>query len=348
MGKRKRTYAIGVALFAVLVWVFHWRVHFDWHSFLHQLRAVDPVRIGLGIGLIYVSVALRAVRWALLLRRAKGRVPPRTLVGPQFIGFASVALFGSLADLVRPYLIAKRVGLSLSSQMATYTVERMYDLLAAATLFLGTFAVSTYLASEADTRLPHPEVFTRVGIGSFLAAAVLCLFALGVHFFGARAAKGVERLLGGLWPAFAAKLARRVLLFREGVQTVSSLPALAGTLLLSLAIWGLVGLACVQVVHAFTHIGTLARLSFLGTMLLLAASIGGSLVQLPFVGWFTQIAATAGTMHGVLGVPLEPATACGALLLAVTFVCIIPAGLFFAHFERISMRAVVQEIGAEG
>ena len=37
------------------------------------------------------------------------RVSVFALLGPQVIGFTGVALFGRLADLVRPYLIARRV-----------------------------------------------------------------------------------------------------------------------------------------------------------------------------------------------------------------------------------------------
>jgi hypothetical protein len=78
-------------------------------------------------------------------------------------------------------------------------------------------------------------------------------------------------------------------------------------------------------------------------MLLMAASIGGSLLQLPIVGWFTQIAVTAAAMHTFYGAPIEAATACGALLLVVTFLCIIPAGLIFAQVEQVSLSRIAAE-----
>ena len=94
--------------------------------------------------------------------------------------------------------------------------------------------------------------------------------------------------------------------------------------------------------HASVATETLRTLTFSQTMLLVAASIGGSLVQLPVLGWFTQIAATAATMHAMLGVPAEAATACGALLLAVTFVFLIPGGLLFAQLGRVSLASAVR------
>ncbi len=80
------------------------------------------------------------------------------LVGPQFIGFTAVAMFGRLADLVRPYLVARRTGLPVSSQVAVYTIERMFDLGAAAVVFSCALALS-------PANLPHRDRFVRVGVG---------------------------------------------------------------------------------------------------------------------------------------------------------------------------------------
>jgi hypothetical protein len=44
-------------------------------------------------------------------------------------------------------------------------------------------------------------------------------------------------------------------------------------------------------------------------------------------------------MHEFYGAPIEAATACGALLLGVTFLSIIPAGLICARMGGVSLRA---------
>jgi hypothetical protein len=99
----------------------------------------------------------------------------------------------------------------------------------------------------------------------------------------------------------------------------------------------------VQTAHAFVQTPELAGLTFSRTMLLLAASLGGSLLQLPIIGWFTQIAVTATAMHSFYGAPIEAATACGAMLLVVTFLCIIPTGLIYARVEHVSLKKVTLE-----
>jgi hypothetical protein len=55
------------------------------------------------------------------------------------------------------------------------------------------------------------------------------------------------------------------------------------------------------------------------------------LLQLPIIGWFTQIAVTAAAMHTFYGAPIEASTACGALLLIVTFLCIIPTAFIYSQ-----------------
>src|SRR6202008_476712 len=46
-----------------------------------------------------------------------------------------VALIGRVADPVRPYLVSKKTGLPLSSQIAVYIVERLFDIGSMALIF---------------------------------------------------------------------------------------------------------------------------------------------------------------------------------------------------------------------
>jgi hypothetical protein len=107
--------------------------------------------------------------------------------------------------------------------------------------------------------------------------------------------------------------------------------------------WGLIGCAYLQTLHAFVTTPQLANITFSSTMLLMGASIGGSILQLPIIGWFTQIAVTAAAMNQFYGAPIEAATACGALLLFVTFLSIIPAGLIAARLNHISLKSAATE-----
>ncbi len=106
--------------------------------------------------------------------------------------------------------------------------------------------------------------------------------------------------------------------------------------------WGLIAMAYVQCVHAFVDTPQLAQMSFAQTMLLMASSIAGSVVQLPVVGWFSQIGVLAAAICGLFGVRIETATACGAMILAVCSLSVIPAGLIYARVERVSLKKVAE------
>src|SRR5580698_10099275 len=109
-----------------LVWFGRHRIHFNWGVFVEQLRLADWRRIAFALGCIYVGYVIRAVRWALLVRHNR-KLPLLSLLGTQVIGFTAVALIGRVADLVRPYLVAKKTRLPISSQIAVYIVERLFD-----------------------------------------------------------------------------------------------------------------------------------------------------------------------------------------------------------------------------
>ncbi len=48
-------------------------------------------------------------------------------------------------------------------------------------------------------------------------------------------------------------------------------------------------------------------------------------------------------MSSFFGVAAEPATACAATLLLVTFLSIVPVGLIWAQFEHVSLRKITVE-----
>ena len=326
--KRILAVVLFLLLAAAAVYAYTHGISFDFRAFLRQLRLISLRHFLVAVALIYVSYFVRSYRWAIFLRAHK-KVGPLTLLGSQFIGFTAVALFGRIADLSRPFLVARKTQMELSLQVAVYTVERMFDLGAAALIF------STSLALMPST-MPHHEIFVRVGVLSLAGTLFLAAFCVAMRIAGVKLAAIFGRLAGMLSPKFGAVLEAKLLGFRDGLNAVSSIQDFLVSAALSIAVWLLIAFAYVETTHAFVAEPTLANLSFSRTMLLMAASIGGSLLQLPIIGWFTQIAATAAAMHGFYGSPLEPATACGALLLVVTSISIIPVGVIYARVDRVS------------
>jgi hypothetical protein len=323
---------LGLVLFA-----FRNRMDFDWTVFWQQLRHVRWLHIAVGIALIYATYWLRAMRWSVFIGASK-KVSPWILVGPQFVGFTAVAIFGRLADVIRPALVAKRTQLSVSSQVAVYTIERMFDLGAAALIFSGALLF-------APRDMPHHEIFVHTGLISLAGTALIALFAVVIRVAGGPVAEVAGAALGWLSKPIGESVARKIRGFRDGLDAIRSAQDFLVVALISLAMWGMIGSAYVQTLHAFVDTPQLATISFSRTMLLMAASIGGSALQLPVIGWFTQIAVTAAAMHEFYAAPIEAATACGALLLLVTFLSIIPVGLVFARINHVSLKKVASHSG---
>lgn len=125
--KRYLIYGVITALLVLLFYVqFRTWTKFDWGMFFTQTRDVSLLHIVLGIAYIYFAYVLRAVRWKILLRPVK-RTSTASLLSPTIVGFTGLSLLGRPGEIIRPYLIARKVDLSFSSQMAVWTVERIFD-----------------------------------------------------------------------------------------------------------------------------------------------------------------------------------------------------------------------------
>jgi hypothetical protein len=278
----------------------------------------------------------RAVRWALLLRPNK-KIPLFSLLGTQVIGFSSVALVGRVADLARPYLVAKKTGLPLSTQIAVYIVERLFDAGAMALIFS-----SVILLAPAGA-LPHPELFKKVGYWGLAGTLAGALFLVLVRLAGGVVASFFEKTFGVLSKSLGAAAGEKIREFRTGLDTLRTFGDLAVTLGLSLGMWGLITAAYLETALAFVASPELASMTLAKCMVLLIVSGGASVLQLPVLGWFTQIGVVATALSSLFGVAPEPATACAAMLLIVTFLGVVPVGLIWAQFEHVSLRKVAVE-----
>ena len=104
--------------------------------------------------------------------------------------------------------------------------------------------------------------------------------------------------------------------------------------------WYLIALAYQEVTHSYGVASLEIPVSQL--LILIFASMVGSLLQLPAVGGGSQIA-TVAILSSVFDVPAEMAASCGILLWLVTFAAVIPLGLILAHRERLSLRKLSVE-----
>jgi hypothetical protein len=191
--------------------------------------------------------------------------------------------------------------------------------------------------------MPNHNIFVKAGFYSLAGTLFLAVFAILLRLSGGAVAAFARGALDHVSRGAAESISEKILDFRNGLNALSSFGEFAIVLFISLAMWGMIGLAYVEILHGFVDTPQLARIGFSSTMLLMATSMGGSLLQLPVIGWFTQVALTAAAMHAFFGAPIESATACGAVMLCVLTLSIIPAGLIFSQIERVSLKKATDE-----
>ena len=333
--KRYVVYAVVSLVLAVLVYLqFRTWQNFDWARF-RETRPQKWIHVWHGIALIYLAYVVRAIRWKIFLRPVRPQASSASLVAPTIIGFTGLALLGRPGELIRPYLIARRQNLSFSSQLAVWAVERIFDI-GAFTVLL----VSAIFVSAGPRSLPF---YNRFREGGFLLVALVAAISLGaaaVHWQGESIADWVERRFSHLAANLGHKIATRVREFRGGLNTIHNPLSLLALIGLSLVMWFMIIMAYQEVAHSYGVAILDIRRS--QVLVLMGASMIGSMVQLPGIGGGSQLATIAALQH-IFDVPPELAASCGIMLWLVTFVAIVPVGLLLSHQERLSLRKLSAE-----
>ena len=353
---KKRQYVITAAVLAILAGLIYLQVRtwrkFDWDRFWAATQHTNKAYLIGGVALVYIDYFLRAVRWKILMEPVCETKSSR-LVAPTMIGFTGLALLGRPGEFIRPYLIARKENLRMSSQLAVWTVERIFDMGAFGLIM----AVNILWSAESLRRLPGFADGTKKHLGR-LQLSSFALFELsGIALLGIvalvsgltfwirknpdKASKFFRQLFGLISPKMGEGAYHRVHAFGEGLNTVKNFASFLKLTGLSLLIWLIIGFAYVSVTHAY-DIHRLARMTLSSVLLLTAASVMGGILQLPVVGGGSQLA-TIGTLRGVFNLSPEVATSCGIMLWLVTFMSVIPAGLVLAHFERVSLLRMEEE-----
>jgi uncharacterized protein (TIRG00374 family) len=346
----KKRFLITALVLVVLAGLVYLQVRawkkFDWHRFWVATQHTNKFYLVAGVALVYADYILRAMRWKIMLRPVC-EAKTADLVAPTMIGFAGLALLGRPGEFIRPYLISRKVNLSMASQLAVWTVERIFDMGAFALIM----AVNILWSRDTLSKLPgfansarrhflghEISSFTYFQIFALAMLAGVCfvsLVAFRVRKNPAAASSVFVRLFGRISPKFGHAIGKRVLAFGEGLNTVKDMKSFFQLSALSIVIWLFIGFAYLAVTHAYS-IHRLSQMTLSSVFLLTAASVVGGVLQLPVVGGGSQLA-TIGMLRGVFNLSPELATSCGIMLWLVTFMSVTPAGLAMARSEHVSL-----------
>jgi len=338
----KKRILASVVVFLILAVLFYLQYRewhgFDWTTFWSQTRRISWLRVARGLGLIYFAYVMRAVRWKLFLARVRPEANTVGLILATVIGFTGLALLGRAGEPIRPYLIARREKLTLSSQLAVWAVERIFD--------VGAFTVLIALAVFREGgmySIPEPEWYAGLQRTVFVLIGLvlgIVMAAVAINRKGEMLARWIENKFGHLSANIGHRIALWVREFGQGLNTIHGPLSFLWLTLVSVGMWYVIAVAYKEVTHSY-GVASL-DIPLLQILILMGSSMLGSMVQLPAVGGGSQLA-TIRTLSSLFAVPPELAASCGILLWLVTFAGVIPLGLLLAHHERLSFRKLSAE-----
>jgi len=323
----------------VILQVHAWR-KFDWDILGESLEQLNWWKILGAVALVHVADGLRAVRWAIFLKPVKN-VPFWSLLPAQYIGFAGLALLGRAGEVIRPLVIARRTGLTFSSQFAVWTVERIFDISAVTIIVAADLLLSGTLQTFTENQY---NIMRALGAVLIFIVCSLLFFAFSAWRNGEQIASWVERKLRHK-PHLAHRFAAKIRIFSAGLHTIHDVSSFIGIAALSLVIWMLIAGAYYAVLQSYAD-ATVYTMTFVYGIILMAFSVAGGVLQLPVVGGGSQLS-TIKALYSVFNTPQELATSCGIMLWLMTFVSVTPLGLILARVEHVSLRRLGAESHAE-
>jgi len=298
------------------------------------IRGANYFYLLLAVITIYACYAVRALRWQKFQAHV-GQARFWNIYSMNLAGFSALFLLGRAAEPVRPLLISRKDKIPLADTFGIYALERILD--AACTAGLAAVGLLVFESSGHVAAGGAGSAFEKGArtAGTFFSlGAIVAISAL--VYLRLHGSAVLERRMEG-WLAvhgWRASVARILLGFARGVQTVRTWGDLFAAVFLSLIHWFLVVVCYFLVIKSFG--GQLATLTFSDAMLVLVFTMVGSAVQLPGVGGGAQ-ALSIVAFTRLYGVEQEAAVAAAMVLWLITFAACTLAGVPLLFKEGLSL-----------
>ncbi|HEY3382074.1 MAG TPA: lysylphosphatidylglycerol synthase transmembrane domain-containing protein [Vicinamibacterales bacterium] len=338
-----RTIVVFVLAVALLAWFLR---HANLAGVWAEIRRGDIGLVLVAVVMTMTTYASRSIRWQYLLQ---GLGPTRFLnvFRATVMGFAASFLLPARAgEFLRPYVLARREGLSATATFATVILERVFDMVTVLALFAVFLLLDDPAVVDAD-----PRVFNAVKLSGLVVAAVT-VAVLVVFFVLAGRPETVGRLSARVERVLPARLARLVdgmaRTFAEGLSAVRRPQQLVMVFVWSFPLWLSIAAGAWLVTHAF-HI----EMSYVGSFLLTTVLVAGVLVPTPgAVGGFHEAYRIAVTSF--FHAPNDRAVGAAIVLHAISFVPVTLLGIVFmaqegltlGRMRRLADSATAEEEGA--
>lgn len=316
-----------VALMLVLVGVFLRNANLA--EVWHVVRTARPELVAAGVVCLFVSYALRALRWQVMLAPL-GRTHFGPALSATIIGFAASFILPARAgEILRPWLLARREGLDTAALITTIVIERLLDFVTVLILLAAFFTWFDPGLSAMD-----PAMFqtvktwgTRGGYGALAGMVGLMAAAARPELL----LRVVEAATGWLPARLRGVVTGLAAQFAAGLAVVRDPARLALALLWSVPLWLVIA---AQIWLVSVAVGV--TLPPTGALLIMAILIVGVAVPTPgAVGGFHEAYRVAATAF--FGADNDHAVGAAIVLHAVGFVPTLVVGAWLMAREGLSL-----------
>ena len=320
-----RTAIVSLVSIGLLWWFLR---HANLSDVWAEVHAADPARLVLGFVLVAATFWARAVRWQMLLEPL-GHTRFRSTFRATIIGFAALGVLPARAgDVLRPYLLARQEGHSVTAAFATIVMERILDLVAVLTL------LAVYVFGFADTSTMSPRALRSIEASASVASAiagtlVVVVWAMAAH--PERLAALTAWCTRALPVGLGRRIATAVAHFGVGLSVARSPGQFFLALAYSMPVWFLGAAEVWAVTTAFGM-----TLPFAGSFLIQAMLVIGMAVPTPGgVGSFHE--AYRFGMTSFFAAPNASAVAAAIVLHALSVVPVVILGLVFMTQDGLTL-----------
>lgn len=290
------------------------------------LKTADYFWVIVSIPIILLSHWVRAVRWKILLKPILNARSTWNLFSAVMVGYAVNNILPRGGELVRPFVYARREGVSRSAVFATIIIERFLDVLFLLLLFAIVFFLSRDVISQAFPWMTNQNITIFIVLPVFV---LLILILLSVY-----TKIGHYLLKIFVKPFFPKKYERAEQIlasFLKGFEFIKSPADYAMTFFHSMLLWFLYALPMYIMFYTF-HFQKQLNLGVMDAgLLLIVVGIGTTIAPTPgAIGVYHYLVTVA--MMNLYKISNEDALAYAILVHAVNMIIQVVVGaLFFIH-----------------
>jgi len=327
---------IGFVISAAIVYLAFRKI--ELHQLLENLQKANYLYLIPIVAVIFLSMALRAVRWDYLLRPIKKIGFHRLFEGILISFMANNVLPVRMGEFVRAYIIGRGERISASASFATVVVERLFDGLTV----LGLLAMVL-----AFFQLPPGNIPFKKGLlmGGYI-TMVICGFSVVILLIIKTKTEWFFKTALFLTRPFSAKLAKRgissVQSFKQGLLSLESAQIMVIVFLYSLVIWAVFAYSIYLMGLAFG-----LKLSLAATVtVLVAVCLALMIPSTP--GYIGPYHAAVAYSLVLFHIPLEKALSLSIVFHAVNYIPITLAGFLYLGKYHLTLKKIreVEETAA--